>query len=66
MSDEIVLDYTINDPSAVTCPYCHGVMNLEDELAGVLEVSTQCHLCYRDIILKITTEVLAWKPEALQ
>jgi len=65
MSDEPVLDYTINDPASVECPFCHGKMNLEDEIKGMVEYDIECHHCARWLILKTNTEVLAYKPEAL-
>jgi hypothetical protein len=60
------LDYTINDPAFVECPFCHKTMNLEDELKGMVEYDINCHHCARWIIIKTTTEVLAYRPEALK
>jgi len=66
MSDE--MNYTINDPSSVECPYCHGNMDLEDEVMSNSEYNVECEHCGRELHLKIDVEVtvLAWKPESIE
>lgn len=66
MSDQPSLDYTINDPTSVECPYCHAKMNLDQEIAGVTEYNTHCDLCGQEIWCEVQVDVnvLAWKPEA--
>jgi hypothetical protein len=66
MSDE--LNYTVNDPSQVECPYCHKSMDLAAQLLAVYEYDTACQHCGRSITLQIEHEitVVAWKPEAME
>lgn len=66
MSDQPSLDYTINDPSEVECPYCHAKVNLEQEIAGCSEYNTRCVTCGKEFWCEVQVDVnvLAWKPEA--
>lgn len=62
------MDYTINDPASVECPYCHEKMDLADEIAGMIDYDTVCFACNRGIHCKVNVEVtvLAWKEEAIE
>lgn len=66
MSDE--MNYTINDPTSVECPYCHEKMDLEDEVMSCCEYNMKCEHCGKPLHLQIDVEVtvLAWKPEAVE
>lgn len=61
MSDE--LPYTINDPSEVSCPYCHEVMDMSGLIDGKTEFGGDCEHCNRYIQFEVQREitVLAWK-----
>ena len=64
MSDE--MDYTINDPASVECPYCGEDMDLEGEVMSNNQYNMDCEHCGRPLVVKVDVEVtvLAWKPEA--
>jgi DNA-directed RNA polymerase subunit RPC12/RpoP len=73
MGDLPNLDYTINDPAAVECPYCHEKMEFDDQMVGEMSDSPggagmNCDHCNRRLTIKINIDVtvLAWKPEALR